>query len=167
MNNKIILFLSFIGLIGLLVACEKDETKVIISSNPTYPTIVTLPDLTFEKGSSPDTIVFRCTPANIGFSASMKYKLQACQSGLAFKTTSTIQIYFGDQDTLIRVSEKAVNKLFKPKKYVPGVATPTEFRVIAIATVDAGTGALGSSTNPLQFISEVTTHDVTVYTPVK
>ena len=31
MNKKLLIFLTFIGLIGLLASCEKDETKVVLS----------------------------------------------------------------------------------------------------------------------------------------
>ncbi len=37
MNNKLSIFLTIIGLIGLLSGCEKDETKVTLSDNTIVP----------------------------------------------------------------------------------------------------------------------------------
>jgi hypothetical protein len=163
MNNKIFLILAFIGIIGLSAGCEKDETIVKLTANPVLPTIVTIPDLTFDLAHAKDTIVFVCSPTDVGFTASTKYILEACVSGKGFTTKETMRIYFGDEFANIETTVEKVNKLFKAKKLVAGTPSPIDFRVRAQLTVDAGTGALGSSTNPMQYISETVTANTTIY----
>jgi len=163
MKNKIFLSLAFTALMGLMLSCEKDETIVKLTEDPIYPTITTLPDLTFELAHSTDTIVFVCSPVDLGFQASTKYVLEACVSGKDFLAKETMRIYFGDEYAEIKTTVDKVNKLFKGKKVVAGTKTAIDFRVRAQLTVDSGTGALGSSTNLLQYISETVTDSTIIY----
>jgi hypothetical protein len=145
-----------------MISCEKDETKVFLLDNPVAPVLVTVPDLTFQKANENDTLSFRGTPAYLGFSASMRYVLEACPKDNGFKTAKTVRIYIGDQDSLITITEKALNSKMLPK-FPKGIVAAADFRIRAIIAVDAGTGALGSSTNPLEVKSELTTLDVLTY----
>ncbi len=163
MKNKIFIFLTFAVMIGLSVSCEKDETIVKLTDNPVYPVVVTVPNLTFSLAHATDTLVFGCSPVDVGFQASTKYILEACVSGKGFTTKETMRIYFGDSYADIKTTVEKVNKLFKGKKIAAGVRSAVDFRVRAQITVDAGTGALGSSTNPLQYISETVTDSTTTY----
>lgn len=163
MKNKIFLSLAFAALIGLVLSCEKDETIVKLTEEPVYPTILSLPDLTFDIAHKADTIVFVCSPVDLGFQASTKYVLEACVSGKGFTTKETMRIYFGDEYAEIKTTVDKVNKLFKGKKVVVGTKTAIDFRVRAQLTVDSGTGALGSSTNLLQYISETVTDSTVIY----
>jgi hypothetical protein len=163
MNNKIILFLAFIGLIGLSISCEKDETKVILTETPILPTVVSIPSLTFEKIHALDTIVFSCSPVDLGFPVSAKYILEACVSGKAFTTKETMRIYYGDEYAAIKTTVNTVNKLFVAKKLAAGTRSAVDFRVRAVLTISSGTGALGSSANPIQYISETVTDSTTTY----
>lgn len=166
MKNNIILFLTFIGLIGLLFSCEKDETKVYMPTDPILPEIVTFPDLTLEKVNALDTLAFIGTPIDPGFTASAGYFLEACASGSKFPAgAGTIRIYFGKQDTLITITEEALNKLFY-KKFPPGAPAPIDFRIRTLLTVDAGTGSPGSSADPLVYLSEIYTENISTYNPL-
>jgi len=164
MKKNAIIFLSFIGLIVLLFSCEKDETKVIMLDEPIPPKIIALPDLTLEHANAADTLVFIGAPVNLGFTTSASYFLEASATGNNFLPASNvIRVYFGGQDTLIKVTEKALNTLMK--RFPAGVSTSVDFRLRAVIAIDAGTGSLGSSANPLIVISETTTANVVTYTP--
>jgi hypothetical protein len=163
MKKNIFLYMTFIGLTGLLLSCEKDETKVIMLDNPILPKIVTLPDLTLESAHAPDTLIFSYTPVDPGFTASANYFLEACASGNGFKGAATIRVYFGPQDTLMTITEEALNKALILKKFPVGTVSPLDLRVRSVLNLDAGTGSPGSSTLPLAYLSEVTTVNVTPY----
>jgi starch-binding outer membrane protein SusE/F len=166
MKKNIILLFTFIGLIGLLFSCEKDETKVYMPTDPIIPEIVTFPDLTLEKANALDTLAFIGTPIDPGFTASANYFLEACAAGTNFPAgASTIRVYFGKQDTLITITEEALNKLFY-KKFAPGTPAPIDFRIRTQLVIDAGTGSPGSSTNPVQYISEIYTETISTYNPL-
>ncbi len=154
MKNKRFLLLTFIGLTGLMVSCEKDETIVKLTENPVLPQVVTLPSLIFDKAHENDTIVFVCSPIDFGYGVSSKYALEACVSGKGFTTKETMRISYGDDYAEIKTTIIKVNKLFKGKKIVAGTKSAVDFRVRAVLTVDAGSGALGSSTTPLEYISK-------------
>ncbi len=164
MKKNSIIFLSFIGLISLLFSCEKDETKVYMLDNPIPPKIITLPDLTLEYANEADTLIFIGTPVDLGFQTSASYFLEASATGNNFLPASNVvRVYFGGQDTLIKVTEKALNTLMK--RFPAGVSTSVDFRIRAVATIDAGAGSLGSSANPLVVISEIITANVITYAP--
>lgn len=86
--------------------------------------------------------------------------LSACVSGNDF--ADAVQLYSGIQDTVIKIAESDLNALLL-KKIDPDVATSVDFRITATLVVDAGTGALGTSTNPLAYSSQVVTKVVTPY----
>jgi hypothetical protein len=166
MNKYIILFLTFIGLIGLLSNCEKDETKIYMPKDPILPEIVTFPDLTLEKANALDTLAFIGTPIDPGFVASANYFLEACASGTNFPAgAATTRVYFGKQDTLITMTEEALNKMFY-KKFPPGTPAPVDFRIRTLLVIDAGTGSPGSSADPQQYISEIYTETISTYNPL-
>jgi hypothetical protein len=163
MKKNRFLIMSFIGLIGLLISCEKDETKVVMLKDPVAPKFVTFPDLTLEKVSAKDTLRFIGTLVDLGFTASADYILEACVSGTGFLSgAGTIRIYIGKQDTLILLTEEAVNKILV-KKFPAGVAAAVDFRIRAQMKLDSGTGALGSNSKPMEYISEIKTVNVITY----
>ena len=86
--KKIIFYITILGL--LLNSCKKDETKVVILTNPTPPTLVSLPDLTLLRAHSLDTLVFVGTAVDPGFKASATYFLEACATGNNFKDSLLI-----------------------------------------------------------------------------
>lgn len=160
MNKKIIILLTFIGLIGLLSSCEKDETKVVMSSNPIAPTISVLPDLTLIRAHGLDTLVFIGTPVNPGFTSSANYFLEACATGNNFK--DSIVLYSGVQDKQIKMTVGDLNGMLL-KKLPADQVSSVDFRIRSVLVVDAGTGALGTSTNPMTYTSDILTQNVTIY----
>ena len=58
MNKKIFIYLTFIGLIGLLFSCKKDETRAILSDSPVAPILQTVPDLTLKRANGTNMLTF-------------------------------------------------------------------------------------------------------------
>jgi len=165
LNNKAMkkisfMFLTFIGLMGLLAGCEKDETQAVMLDNPIPPRVATWPDLNLSVDDKADTLIFIGIPVDMGFTASANYILEAGVPGTDFKPAT--RIFYGDQDTLMTITEEKLNKALN-KKFLPGVASPIEFRIRCVLVVDSGTKALGSSSNPLEVKSETFTVTVVTY----
>ncbi len=160
MKKTFNIILAFIGLIGILSSCEKDETKVIMSADPIAPTLLTIPDLTLQRSKGLDTLIFVGTPVNPGFTASANYFLEACAAGNNFK--DAVVIYSGIQDVMIKISVSDLNGILL-KKFPADQVSSLDFRIRSVLVVDAGTGALGTSTKPLEYNSAVTNANVTLY----
>lgn len=160
MNKKIFILLAFIGLIGFFSGCEKDEDKATMLENPILPTIKTMPSLAFSRANGSNTIEFVGTPVDPGFTASATYYLEACATGNNF--TNVIQLYSGVQVSSIKFTVSDLNSLLLKK--FPGDATSSvDFRIRCLLVFDAGTGALGTSSNPVEYTSATTTAEVTLY----
>lgn len=160
MNKYLKLYIIFIGLIGLLASCEKDEVRTVMSDNPISPTIVTFPDLTLQRTHGNDTLVFVGTPVDPGFQASANYYLEACVSGTNF--ADPVQLISDITDDAMKITVTDLNSALL-KSFPADQATSLDFRIRANLVVDAGTGALGTSTNPLSYSSEIKTVSVTPY----
>ena len=158
--KKHLIYLTLIGLIGLLSGCNKDETKVEILMNPNLPSLETPPDLTLLRTNGLDTLEFNGTPVDPGFRASANYFLEACASGNNFK--DAVVLYSGIQDLSIKLSVSALNGMLL-KKFPADTVSSVDFRIRSVLVVDAGTGALGTSAMPLTYSSPITTKSVTVY----
>ena len=76
MSKQAIIYLILIGFVAFFSACEKDETKVVMSSNPVAPTITSMPDLTLARENGTSTVQFKGTPVDPGFKASANYFLE-------------------------------------------------------------------------------------------
>lgn len=160
MNKKSIIYLAFIGFMGLLLSCQKEETKVEMLSSPIAPTIKTLPNLTLQRVKGKDTLLFVGTPMNPGFQASATYFLEACAKGNNFK--DSVVIYSGVQDTSIKITVSTLNGILL-KKFTADQVSSVDFRIRSILTVDAGTGAPGTITRPFTYSSTAKNADVTIY----
>ena len=160
MKRNSLIYLIFIGLISLLAGCKKDETKVIMLDSPIAPTIVTMPNLALTRVHGKDTLTFVGTPVDPGFQASATYFLEACAHGNNF--ADAVTIYSGVQDAVIKITVSDLNGIML-KKFTADQATAVDFRIRSVLTVDAGTGAPGTSTNPLVYSSAATNANVTVY----
>lgn len=160
MKIKNLIYLFTIGVLGFMTSCDKDETRVVMSENPIAPTIKTMSDLTFVRTEGTNTLTFVGTSVDPGFTASATYVLEACTSGDNF--ANPISIFSGTQDTLIEITVTDFNSLLL--KTLDADATYSlDLRIRATLVVDAGTGALGTSSNPLEYSSEVKTVSVTTY----
>jgi len=160
MKRKSLLYLVLIGLISLLAGCEKDGSKVTMLGSPVVPTITTMPTLTLVRAHGTDVLKFVGTPVDPGFQASATYFLEACAHGNNF--ASAIILYSGVQDTSIKFTVSDLNGLML-KKFDPDVTTSIDVRIRSVLTVDAGTGAWGTSTNPMVYLSPVSTVNLTTY----
>ena len=155
MKNNLIIFLTFIGLIGLLSGCEKDGTNVVIADQVVKPTIVTIPNLTLSRATGTQTLKFVGTFVNPGFTASANYFLEACAKGTNF--VDPISIISSTQDTSLKITVSDLNSLLL--KYFPGDAvSQVDFRIRSILIRDGGTGVTS-----LVYNSEIKTAAVTLY----
>ena len=157
---KNIIYIVFIALLGLFVSCEKDEIKVVMSSDPIAPEIVSVPNLTLERNNGADTIEFMGTNVDPGFQASANYFLEAAEAGTDF--VDVIQIASDIQVTSFKITVADLNGLML-KKFEADAATDVDFRLRSVLVVDAGTGAPGSGADPFEYISQIQTETVTTY----
>ena len=157
---KKILYITFIGLIGLLYSCKKDETKIVMLDNPIHPTIVSLPDLTLLRANGLNTLEFVGTPVDPGYVASATYFLEACAAGNNFK--DSIVLFSGNQDLSIKLTVSNLNGMLL-KKFPADQVSSVDFRIRSVLVVDAGTGAPGTSANPMVYSSVATNANVTIY----
>ncbi len=160
MKNRILLFIAFIGLIGLFTSCEEDGEKVTFSSNVIPPSLVTVPDLTLERVNATDTLTFMGTAVDPGFTASATYILEACPAGNDF--VDKVQIYSGVKDDTIKITVSELNSILI-KQFPADQESSIDFRIRAVLVVDAGTGAVGTSSDPLEYTSETVNANATIY----
>jgi hypothetical protein len=160
MKSKLILMISVIALASLFSACEKDEEKVVMLSDPTPPVLNTIPNLVLERSEAASTIVFTGTAVDPGFQASASYFLEAAAAGtnfadavLLFSGVSVEKISFVVSDL-----NSTLLKLFPAETEIS-----VDFRIRSMLVVDAGTGALGTSADPLEYISGTKSATVFLY----
>ena len=151
--KKLIFYITILGL--LLNACKKDETKVVIMSNPTPPTLESLPDLTLQRAHGMDTLVFVGTPVDPGFQASATYFLEVCATGNNFK--DSLSVLSSTQDASLKITVSALNGILL-QKFDADVASALDFRIRSVLSVDAGTGA-----KPMIYSSEPVSANVTIF----
>ncbi len=153
MNKKLFIYLTLIGLIGLLFSCKKDETKAVLSDNPIVPTFQTIPDLTLKRVNGTSVLTFVGTPVDAGFHASVTYYLEACAKGNNF--VDAVQIMNDVQDLSLQISVSDLNGMLL-KKFPADKVSSLDFRIRAVLSLSSGTGSYVYS-------STVTTKDVTIY----
>jgi len=153
MNKRIFIYLTFIGLIGLLFSCEKEGTKAVLSASPIAPTLTTVPNLTLKRTSGTDILVFVGTPVEAGFQASVTYYLEACAKGNNFK--DSVLILSDIQDLSMKIAVSDLNGILL-KKFTADQVTAVDLRIRAALSLSSGTGSYIYS-------SAVKTADVTVY----
>lgn len=157
---KKLIYITFVGLLGLLFACEKDGDQIFLPDNPTAPTIVSMPDLTLERNNGTNILEFVGTPVDPGFVASARYFLEACATGDGFN--NVIQILSSDEATSFTISVSDLNGLLL-KKFPADEVSSLDFRIRSRLVVDAGTGAPGAADDTFEYISETQTANVTLY----
>ncbi len=160
MKKNLIIYLTFIGLIGLLTGCEEDQTKVVMLGNPVAPTLVTMPDLALTRTNGGQVLEFKGTPVDPGFNASATYFLEACAAGTDF--ADPVILYSGSQDLSIKITVSDLNGMLL-RKFPADAVSQTDWRIRAVLTVDAGTGAPGTSTKPFVYSSAPKSASVTLY----
>ena len=155
MNKKIFIYLTFIGLIGLLFSCQKDETKAVLLDNPIAPTISSVPNLTLKRTNGVNMLEFVGTAVDPGFQASVTYYLEACAKGTNFadpiliasdKQCLSLKISVGDLDGILL------------KKFPADQISSVDFRIRSVLSLSSGTGSYVYS-------SPVKNADVTLYGP--
>lgn len=160
MNKKLIIYLAFFGLIGLLYSCEKDETKVVMSASPAVPTLTTVPDLTLQRNNGTNMLEFVGSAVDPGFAASANYYLEACVSGNKF--VNTISLISTTNPASMKISVSDLNGLLI-KKLPTDKTSAIDIRLRSVLVVDAGTGAPGTSSAPFEYVSVTKTVNATTY----
>ena len=160
MNKHFKILLVFIGLIGLFTSCENDGMKVVMLDNPIAPTLTTVPDLALQRSMGNDTLTFTGTAVDPGFDASANYFLEACASGTDFADPVTLISGISPDAMKITVGDLNTQLL---KKFPADKTTSIDLRLRANLVVDAGTGALGTTSKPLSYSSDIKTIDATPY----
>ena len=155
MNKKIFIYLTFIGLIGLLFSCKKDETKAILSDSPIAPVLQTVPDLTLKRVNGTNMLTFVGTALNPGFKASITYFLEACAKGSAF--ADPIAIVSDKQDLSLKISVADLDGILL-KKFPADQVTSLDFRIRSVLSLSSGTGSY-------EYSSAIKSADVTTYGP--
>ena len=153
-------YFAFIALAGLFWGCEKDETKVIFSDSPVVPTLQTVPDLSLKRADGNKTIEFTGTEVDPGFKASATYILEICKSGTNF--ADPVTLFSGIFPNSMKMTVSDLNAALL-RKFPADKQTSADLRLRAQLVVDAGTGAPGTSTNPMEYMSPVKTVNVTPY----
>jgi len=151
--KKLIFYITILGL--LLNACKNDETKVVMLTNPTPPTLASLPDLTLQRAHGLDTLVFVGTAVDPGFKASATYFLEACATGNNFK--DSLQVLSSTQDARLKITVSALNGILL-QKFTADVASAVDFRIRSVLSIDAGTGAI-----PKIYASDPVSANVTIF----
>lgn len=157
---KKLIYITFMGLLGLLYSCEKDGDQVFLPENPVAPSIVSMPDLTLERNNGTDILEFVGTQVDPGFVASTKYFLEACASGDNFNDVIIIQSNI--EGTSFKVAESDLNGMLL-KKFPANETSSVDFRIRSSLVVDAGTGAPGAADDSFTYNSETQTENVTLY----
>ena len=157
---KKLIYITFIGLLGLLYSCEKDGDQIFLLENPEAPQLVSMPDLTLERNNGTEVLEFPITPVNPGFVASAQYFLEACESGDNF--SKVISILNQNIPETFEITVADLNSLLL-KNFPADEVSSIDFRVRARLVVDAGTGAPGAGDDSFEYISEIETAAVTLY----
>jgi hypothetical protein len=155
MNKKIFIYLTFIGLIGLLFSCEKEGTKAVLMDNPTAPTLASVPNLTLKRANGLTVLEFVGTAVNPGFQASATYYLEACAKGNNFQDALVI---LSDKQCLsMKITVADLDGLML-KKFPADQVTSLDFRIRSVLSLSNGTGSYVYS-------SVVKSADLTTYGP--
>ena len=138
MNKKIFMYLTFIGLIGLLFSCKKEGTMAVLSDNPTVPNLVSMPDLTLKRTNGTNMLEFVGTPVDPGFQASVTYVLEAAAKGTNF--ADPISILSDKQDLSFKITVSDLNGILL-RKYPADQVTSLDWRIKSVLSLSSGTGS--------------------------
>jgi hypothetical protein len=138
MNKKIFIYLTFIGLIGLLFSCKKDETKAVLLTSPIVPTFQSVPDLTLKRANGLTVLEFVGTPVDAGFQASATYYLEACVKGNNF--TDALLILSDKQDLSMKINVADLDGILL-KKFPADLISSVDFRIRSVLSLSSGTGS--------------------------
>jgi hypothetical protein len=138
MNKKLFKYLAFIGLIGLLFSCQKDETKAVLLDNPAAPIIQSMPDLTLKRANGLNVLEFVGTAVDPGFQASVTYYLEACAKGNNFKDVSLILSDIQDLSMKMTVADLDGILL---KKFPADQVSSIDFRIRSVLSLSSGSGS--------------------------
>ncbi|MEN8122243.1 MAG: SusE domain-containing protein [Bacteroidota bacterium] len=83
MKNKLLIFIALLGMVSFF-ACEKDETRAILSPNPVAPVIEAVSDMVLARDNATDSIVISGSNADFGYQAAVEYILEAGVAGTEF-----------------------------------------------------------------------------------
>jgi starch-binding outer membrane protein SusE/F len=160
MKKNLLIYLTFIGLLGLFSGCEKDGEIITMLSNPIAPTLTTIPDLTLLRSNGNNVLEFVGTPVDPGFQASATYYIDAAAAGTDF--ADFVTVWTGNQCISMKLTVSDLNGALI-RKFPTDATTSLDFRLRAVLVVDAGTGAPGTGSNPFTYKSVLKTASASLY----
>jgi len=152
--------LAVLGIHALFTGCEEDGTQVVMLEDPLAPEFVSFPDMTLVRDNAADTLIFTATPVDPGFTASANYFIEVCETGNDFEDLAVL--WTGVRVDEIKISVGDANATLK-KSFPADATTSLDYRLRSVLIVDAGTGAPGTSSNPLEYTSQTTSSSTTIY----
>jgi starch-binding outer membrane protein SusE/F len=155
MNKKTLIYLTFIGLAGILFSCQKDETRAVLLDNPIAPTIASMPDLTLKRANGLNMLEFVGTAVDAGFQASATYYLEACAKGNNFQ--DAVAIFNDKQDLSMKMTVAALDGILLTKFPADQVSS-LDFRIRSVLSLSSGTKSF-------VYTSPVVNKDVKTYGP--
>lgn len=160
MKKNLLTYLSIIGLLAIFTACEKEGDKVVMLDEPIAPNFVSVPSMTFSRADAAKTVEFTATPVDPGFVASATYFIEAAAAGTNF--ADPVSIYSGSKVESVKMTVSELNEILL-KKFPGDAVSSVDLRIRSILTVDAGTGAAGTGSNPFEYISATKNVSATLY----
>jgi hypothetical protein len=100
MKHYILLYITIIGF-TFLASCKKDEDRAVVNGQLTGPAALNVPDIDWllKPANAGNILQFTWTPVNYGFTAPVKYTLQAATHGSDFSNPVNIASIYS-KDTL-------------------------------------------------------------------
>lgn len=159
MKKTIFNIFLLLGFIATFISCEKEGEQVTLDPNAKAPELVTVPDLAFARDKGADTLVFVGKEAELGFTASINYILEASATA---DFEEAVALANDVQCKEFKLTVGAVNTELL-KKFPEDATSTVFFRIRGVVIIDSGTGALGTSTNPMEYISDNKEASVTLF----
>jgi hypothetical protein len=155
MKKNLLIYLTFIGLVGLLFSCEKEGTKAVLSDTPVPPSLTTIPSLVLKRASGLNVLEFVGTAVNPGFQSSVTYYLEGCAKGNNF--VDAFQILSDKQDLSMKITVADLDGILL-KKFPADAVSSVDFRIRASLSLSSGT-------RTYEYSSATKSADVTTYGP--
>ncbi len=126
--KRIIVYILMAGLITLF-ACEKDETRVYLKSDPAGPVAVSPGDLILSMNDSAKDINIKWRAANFGFDAMINYSVQLDKASNSFNSPVTIATV--SSDTMVVINTYNLDNTLRSNNF-DTVSTASQLRIMAI-----------------------------------
>ena len=156
MKNKFLILIALLGMASFY-ACEKDETKAILTANPVAPILEPVSDIVLARDNSSDSITISGSEADFGYKASIVYVLEVATAGTDF--AEPIELGQTELVNEFKYTVSSLNAILIETLPEDALAS-LEMRVRAVV-ISSGTGG----SDVIESGSEVLDVNVTTYGP--